>query len=139
MQKGKGTMESKRHTMQKQIVYEAVNLLKNHPSAEDVYKYIHPKYPQISLSTVYRNLYSLVQDGKIKRLNTLTPERFDHFIDDHIHFKCNECGRLFDLDIKLLQTVLEQIQSVEFEHKIFSVNIISNGVCKDCKDLIIKT
>jgi len=127
-------MESKRNTMQKQIVYEAVNSLKNHPSAEDVYRYIHPKYPQISLSTVYRNLYSLVQEGKIKRLNTLAPERFDHFLDDHMHFRCDECGELFDLDINHMQSVLEQIQRNEFEHKVYGINIILNGVCKDCKD-----
>lgn len=132
-------MESKRHTMQKQIVYEAVNSLKNHPSAEDVYRYIHPKYPQISLSTVYRNLYSLAEDGKIKRLNTLPPERFDHFTDNHIHFRCVQCGGLFDLDSGIDQIVLDEIKKTKFEHKIYSINIMLDGVCSDCKDLKIKT
>lgn len=128
-------MESKRNTMQKQIILDAVNSLKNHPSAEDIYRYIHPKYPQISLSTVYRNLYSLVQEGKINRLNTLTPERFDHITDDHIHFKCDECGGLFDLDVDLSKTVLEQMEHNKFIHKINNINIMLTGICSDCKDI----
>ncbi len=128
-------MESKRQTMQKQIIFDAVNSLKNHPSAEDVYRYIHKKYPQISLSTVYRNLYSLAQDGKIKRLSTLTPERFDHFTDEHTHFRCNRCGEILDLFIDLTQIILEQMEKDSFEHKVSGVNIVLDGVCKDCKGL----
>lgn len=125
-------MASKRQTMQKQIIFEAVSNLKNHPTAEEIYNYIHPKYSQISLSTVYRNLYALVQEGKIKKLSTFTPERFDSFIQDHIHFRCSKCNAIIDLSIDLSQSITNELKTNGYDLKINDISVILNGVCKEC-------
>jgi Fur family peroxide stress response transcriptional regulator len=127
-------MTNKRQTMQKQIIFEAVQNLKNHPTAEEIYNYIHPKYSQISLSTVYRNLYALIQEGKIKKLSSFTPERFDFFIQEHIHFRCAKCQAIHDLNIDLSQSVINELKKNGFDLKIKDINIVLDGVCKDCKE-----
>lgn len=129
-------MENKRYTMQRQIIFEAVNLLANHPTAEDVFMCINPKYPQISLSTVYRNLYALVQDGKIKKLSTISPERFDHNMEEHIHFRCDICQKIHDIDIDMKTVILDQLEIEPSVHKVDHVSVILNGICKECKDKI---
>ena len=126
-------MANKRQTMQKQIIFEAVKNLKNHPTAEEIYNYIHTKYSQISLSTVYRNLYALIQEGKIKKLSSFTPERFDFFVQDHIHFRCNRCETINDLNIDLSQSVINELKKNGFDLKINDISILLEGVCQDCK------
>ncbi|HEY8423636.1 MAG TPA: transcriptional repressor [Clostridia bacterium] len=126
-------MASKRQTMQKQIIYEAVTSLNNHPTAEEIYNYIHPKYSQISLSTVYRNLYALVQEGKIKKLSAFTPERFDNFVQDHIHFRCCKCDTVLDLNIDLSRSITNELKKNGFDLNIKDISIVLDGVCEECK------
>ena len=57
-----------RNTIQKQLVLEAICALKNHPTVDEVYKYIAEKYPGISKGTVYRNINTLVNTGMLARI-----------------------------------------------------------------------
>ena len=41
----------------------------NHPTAEDVFEYIHCEYPSISKATVYRILNRMSDDGEIIHLD----------------------------------------------------------------------
>ncbi|HEY8444383.1 MAG TPA: transcriptional repressor [Clostridia bacterium] len=125
-------MASKRQTMQKQIIYEAVTKLNCHPTAEEIYNFIHPHYSQISLSTVYRNLYALVQEGKIKKLSAFTPERFDSFVPEHIHFRCCKCGSILDLNIDLSRSIINELKKNGFDLNIKDISIVLDGVCKEC-------
>ena len=58
----------KRNTIQKQLVLEAVAQLHNHPTAEQVYAQVVKAHPTISKATVYRNLASLSEDGRLRHL-----------------------------------------------------------------------
>ena len=46
----------KRNTIQRTLVLEAVNHLRSHATAEEVYDAIVQQHPHISKGTVYRNL-----------------------------------------------------------------------------------
>ena len=59
------------------------------------------KAARISLATVYRNLHSLVEEGKIRTL--LLDEqgaRFDPETSQHDHFVCTRDGRVVDLFLR---------------------------------------
>ena len=46
----------RRNTIQKDLILNAVNQLHNHPTAGDIYEFIHKDHPNIGKGTVYRNL-----------------------------------------------------------------------------------
>lgn len=56
----------KRNTLQRPATLEAVQKLKCHATAEQVYAAIVTQYPTISRGTVYRNLNQLVASGDIR-------------------------------------------------------------------------
>ena len=85
----------KRTTRQLEQVFEALQGDHTHPFAHEIYQRVHKKLPRISLATVYRNLHSLVEEGKIRTL--LLDERgarFDPETNQHDHFVCERCGRV---------------------------------------------
>ncbi len=89
----------KRNTIQKQLVLEAVAQLHNHPTAEQVYAQVVKAHPTISKATVYRNLASLSEDGRLRHLPMPAgADRFDHRLDGHAHIECTVCGRLDDVE-----------------------------------------
>lgn len=63
--------------------------------------------PRISLSTVYRQLGGLLEDGEVLRLDlTGQPTHYeamrssghDHDSKHHHHFHCNACDRIYPID-----------------------------------------
>src|SRR5687767_7620155 len=58
----------KRTTRQLEQVFKALQGDHTHPFAHEIYQRVHKELPRISLATVYRNLHSLVDEGKIRTL-----------------------------------------------------------------------
>ena len=99
----------KRNTIQKQLVLEAVAQLHNHPTAEQVYAQVVKAHPTISKATVYRNLASLSEDGRLRHLPMPAgADRFDHRLDGHAHIECTVCGRLDDVAVPCLSSYLSR-------------------------------
>src|SRR4029434_9518087 len=96
----------KRTTRQLEQVFKALQGDHSHPFAYEIYRRAHKKLPRISLATVYRNLHSLVDEGKIRTL--LLDEqaaRYDPETSDHDHFVCERCGRVIDLFLKRVRRI----------------------------------
>ena len=58
-------MEQKRYSRQRELIYECLQGMKIHPTAEMIYQTLKPEYPKLSLGTVYRNLNQLADWGVI--------------------------------------------------------------------------
>src|SRR5438445_1503634 len=91
----------RRRTRQLEQVFEALKGDHTHPFAHEIYRRVHQRLPRISLATVYRNLHSLVEEGKIRTL-LLDGQaaRFDPETSEHDHFVCEKCGRVVDLFLR---------------------------------------
>ena len=77
----------KRTTRQLEQVFKALQGDHTHPFAHEIYQRVHKKLPRISLATVYRNLHSLVDEGKIRTLLLgAQGARFDPETSQHDHF-----------------------------------------------------
>ena len=61
-------MTSRRNTIQKDLVRNAVYEMRRHVTANEVYEFIKEAYPSIGKGNVYRNLDILVEEGALKRL-----------------------------------------------------------------------
>ena len=59
-------MTSRRNTIQKDLVRNAVYEMKRHVTANEVYEFIKESYPTIGKGTVYRNLDILVEEGRCR-------------------------------------------------------------------------
>lgn len=124
---------STRNTIQKQVILNAVRELKNHPTSEDVYNYIKPNFPSISLGTVYRNLNLLSESRDIVKISLLKDAvRFDDEVQNHYHFQCKSCGRLLDIFTNY-QTSIDEVIAKESGLKIEKHDILFTGVCCKCK------
>lgn len=122
-----------RNTIQKQVILNAVRELKNHPTSEEVYNYIKPNFPSISLGTVYRNLNLLSENNEICKLSIIDDAvRFDHIVDNHYHFQCKKCGSLKDISMEY-QDKLNSLASKSNGMDIDSHSIVFSGMCYDCK------
>ncbi len=122
------------YSKQREAILDVMKENRTHPTAEEIYKLVLEKEPQISKSTVYRNINILVDLGKIRKLNmTVGPDRYDYLYKEHSHAICEKCGKIFDFyyDIdkdKISNELLKQI-----EKNIDINSIIIYGICEDCK------
>ena len=59
-----------RYSKQRELVMQTVQQLCDHPTAEEIYDKAAQECPNLSLGTVYRNLNSLVEAGRVRRGRT---------------------------------------------------------------------
>lgn len=87
-----------RYSKQRELVMQQVETLRDHPTAEEIYQHALKECPGLSLGTVYRNLNSLVEAGRVRRVSIPgQPDRFDHTLPWHGHLYCTRCGSVTDL------------------------------------------
>lgn len=127
-------MSEKRHTIQRDIVLQAVLSLGGHCSAEEVYALVAPAHPHISRATVYRNLRLLAQEGRIGRvLVPDAPDRYEAPQQPHYHVKCLRCGKLADVGMPYMETLAQGVFDAH-GYQIQSHSIVFYGICPACQD-----
>lgn len=123
----------KRNTIQRALVLEAVNKLKCHATADEIYNVIVNEHPHISRGTVYRNLNQLSESGEIRKLEIPGgADRFDHRCHDHYHARCLKCGQVFDVEMEYIKDLEKKIKDTHgFEFS--GHDIMFKGICPVCK------
>ena len=122
----------RRHTIQCDLVLEAVNKLRCHATADEIYHEIIKEHPNISKGTVYRNLQRLCEMGEIrKREIPGGADRFDHTCSNHYHARCVKCGRVLDVD---MEYIADMEQSIKDAHGFVFTghDIVFKGICSEC-------
>ena len=120
----------RRNSRQRMLVYDAVKASHEHPNAEEVYQVVKQQLPDISLGTVYRNLNSLVDAGRVRRVSIPgKADRFDHTLGWHSHLYCNCCGGVVDADVdekQVMKLVRNQKGVVQ------DCAVVLFGLCEAC-------
>ena len=123
----------KRNTIQRSLVFEAVNKLQSHATADEIYEKVVTEHPNVSRATVYRNLKLLSETGYIRKIEIPGgADRFDHLCHDHCHVKCEKCGRVFDVDMEYITGIEKNIKD-DRGFKFTGYDILFRGVCPDCQ------
>lgn len=124
----------RRNTIQCALVLEAVQALRCHATADEIYDALVREHPHISRATVYRNLQRLCESGQIrKRELPGGADRFDHLCSDHYHVRCVKCGRVFDVEMDYM-TGLENAVRDAHGCILLQHDIVFKGICPDCQE-----
>jgi Fur family peroxide stress response transcriptional regulator len=103
---------------------------RNHPTSEMIYLELVSEIKGLSKTTIYNTLNLFVQKGIVRSLNIDSNElRFDADISQHGHFKCKECGDVYDFSLnkELLQDL--RLKNFLLDDYQFSIK----GVCSICQ------
>jgi Fur family peroxide stress response transcriptional regulator len=124
----------RRETRQREAILNIMRDADSHPTADQIYDEVRKTIPNISKGTVYRNLKILKDTGKISELNLDgTVSRYEYKKDSHYHFRCEKCGRIFDLDEPVNQALDEKIaQQTGFTVSYHQLEF--RGLCKACQN-----
>ncbi|MFQ6096209.1 MAG: transcriptional repressor, partial [Armatimonadota bacterium] len=79
----------------RRVILEEVTRLRTHPTADEIYQVVRRRMPRASLSSVYRNLNLMCDEGLIQRADIAQVHaRFDGVTQPHYHVRCVRCGRM---------------------------------------------
>ncbi len=121
-----------RNTKQRTVILSKLRDVTSHPTADEIFSMTREMLPRISLGTVYRNLELLARQGEIQCLESgVSQKRFDGNPLPHHHIRCEECGRIGDLDISVPLPDIDGIKSEGFS--LTGVHILFEGVCDKCR------
>jgi len=121
-----------RKSKQKEAILKVVKGTNSHPTVDWVYERVREEIPNISLGTVYRDLKLLKQEGEISEVGLAdTLSRFDGNTQNHYHFRCEQCGCIFDVDEPVNEEIDKRIaQKMGF--KVSHHRLEFYGLCKEC-------
>lgn len=110
-------------------ILEYLDQHRTHPTVDEIYTALLPHIPTLSKTTVYNTLSLFVQEGLASMLVLDNVEaRFDITVQPHGHFTCEQCGRVYDLDIARYVNMPDSIDG----HSIKQYQITLKGICKEC-------
>ncbi len=101
-----------------------------HPTADQIYNGLHHEVPTLSKTTVYNTLNSLAEAGLVRTINIEDNEiRYDISTDDHGHFKCKSCRKIYDFKVDINSIEATDLNGFEINDK----NIYFKGICPECQ------
>lgn len=123
---------STKHFRKRDAILQYLQSTKAHPSAETVYAALKPEIPDLSLATVYRNLSLFKKQGVVSAIATVNgTERFDGNCAPHVHFICEACGAVQDLDVPLPESLQKSAES-HCGGRIGECHLSFTGTCRNC-------
>jgi Fur family transcriptional regulator, peroxide stress response regulator len=118
-------------TPQRIAVLEALNNLKNHPTADKIKEYVVKNHPNVAVGTIYKTLETFVDKGLVKKVKTEKDVmRYDAILENHHHLYCEDTERIEDFFDDELDSLID---------KYFQKKKIPNFNVKDIKLQIIGT
>ncbi|MFC5450038.1 peroxide-responsive transcriptional repressor PerR [Paenibacillus aestuarii] len=106
-----------------------------HPTADDIYKSLESKFPNMSVATVYNNLKVFIEAGLVRELTYGdSSSRFDADMTDHYHALCEVCGKITDFEYPPLHDV-EETAAQQTGFKVRGHRLEVYGICADCEGI----
>ena len=119
-----------RNTRQKQAVYDALTCL-DHPTATQVYDYVHAEYPTLSRGTVFRVLGGFAAGGQVRKVTLADSDaRYDPTLAPHGHGRCRVCGKVFDVFLPDFDSIARDAVCGGF--RIDGCEVEFTGMCDTC-------
>mgnify|MGYP001495692436 CR=1 FL=1 len=120
-------------SLQRIKIFEYLYENRDHPTVETIYSDLVGAIPTLSKTTVYNTLKIFIDNGITHTVTIEDNEvRYDAIMEEHAHFKCNDCGNVFDVEIDVSGLNFKEIKSFKVE----KTNIYLKGKCNKCLNKI---
>lgn len=117
-------------SLQRMKIFKFVDNSHEHPTVELIYSALKSEIPTLSKTTVYNTLKLFHEKGVVNFLSIDDKElRFDTDLSSHGHFKCKECGKIYDYPISESNSNEIILEGFEIEES-YHYHI---GICNKCK------
>jgi len=114
-------------------IYEYLSSHFIHPTVDCIFEDLKDEIPTLSKSTVYNTLKTFVKANLIREINIENLEiRYEFNTKDHGHFKCNNCGNIYDFNIDTEVFLTKELEEFQIDDK----NVYFKGLCKNCTNKI---
>lgn len=120
-----------RYSHQRELILREVLGRTDHPTAEQICTSLRTECPRLSLGTVYRDLNTLVELGKVRRVSIPgEADRFDGQVEQHQHLWCRKCHQVESLyiDPEKLSELVKSCPGIVAED--WSLTVF--GLCSKC-------
>ena len=123
-----------RLTPQREVLLRVLSRAMGHPTADEMVRRVREVLPTVSHATVYRNLQELVREGLIRTLEVAgAAAQFEVNPDDHHHFVCRRCGRVWDVYLSGLDVRINRRRSGLDGFQVDRRDVQLHGVCAGCR------
>jgi Fe2+ or Zn2+ uptake regulation protein len=123
-----------RLTPQREVLLRVLSEAMGHPTADEMVQRVREVLPTVSHATVYRNLQQLVRKGLIRTLEVAgSAFQFEMNPDDHHHFVCRRCGRVWDLYLSGLHVRINRRRTRLDGFRVDRRDVQLHGVCAGCR------
>lgn len=109
----------------------------NHPTADDIYRSLEEKFPNMSVATVYNNLRLFIGIGIVKELSYGdSSSRFDFIDYPHYHAICKECGKIVNFKHTQLEYIEQEALNLTGFQTINDHRLEVYGICEECPSFV---
>lgn len=123
-----------RLTPQRMMVLEAIESSDDHISAEEIHAKARAQYPYINISTVYRTLDLLKEQGLVAETDLGGGSLVYHPEGkaQHHHLVCRKCGKVTDIDVSVFRQLRDDLRDkYGFDADLEHIGIF--GTCVRCE------
>jgi Fur family ferric uptake transcriptional regulator len=121
-----------RHTRQRQQVWDAVQRLGGHCTADEIFAELQSSQPGFPRSTVYRALEALSTSGALHAVRLGDgPIHYEIATERHQHAICQTCGGILHIEAELVAQ-LEQHLEEGHRFKPLRTEVVVVGICEAC-------
>ena len=123
-------------TPQRRAIFEILLENGNHPKAEDIYREIKERMPDISRMTIYNTLNELKALGMVDVVHVVGDDvtRYDPNTEVHHHLYCLNCNRIVDVEPAVYAAEISEEKFGGFH--VIKQQITFFGYCPDCQKLM---
>lgn len=122
-----------RLSRQRRYILELLWQEKDHLSARAIYDKLNRQGREIGHTSVYQNLEALSDQGIIECVERSDGRLYGHISAPHSHVNCTDTQQIIDIDIKLPDNILQQVES-QTGVKISDYRIDFFGTTADTKE-----
>jgi Fur family peroxide stress response transcriptional regulator len=118
-------------TIQRRLILETLRARADHPTADQIFEAVRKRIPEISRTTVYRSMETLVRSGIARRVcHPGAAARYEMEMHRHHHLVCLGCEAIVDLQDPLLDGLPFPDRSSGFQIEDYSIQF--RGLCSAC-------
>jgi len=120
-------------TPQRTAIYQELMKAKDHPSADNIYRRLVKKVPNISFDTINRTLITFSKIGVVNIVEGYgQPKRYDPNLENHHHFRCIQCNSIIDFKNKQYDNI-EVPEELNRQFSVISKKVVLEGLCNKCR------